>query len=705
MATRRGSVRFGARRGFGRSLGDMDEDLGICQQVRKLREGSLPYWRPLWAAREQERAFLDGDRYEESNNLYNKDRRRQQFRGQETSNVNRHKAAQATAAPRSLEALPVDQRSDPFDAEIAVGLLNWEIKHPQKGFANVEREVVQDAIDMRAGAAMLDFNPDRGSWGECYARWKDANLIMFEPGFSDPHHMECGWMQEARRMSVDDVKAMSKLKGKAKWRVPPDLRPDGEYFNKQQGATNPDGSARLDAFGSAELAGIPGVEADNEHVWVLLCWYKNDRTTYLRQQDEQEIPEGARYMACDNPDCEYRGQTQDELVTASDLEEGETLPETDPMPCPLCGGMVSRRDQNAPTDEVLAYPKGRRLVIQPLLQQTPDDEPFYDGSWPVPRARSFPLLWVTAYVRGGRPMGDSDTTRNWDAQVASDQLMTMAFDRVMRHQTYYMMPQTGLYDFRNQRFEFRDDQFNVIFQDSSDPAIPLPVVGTVEGSSLDVAWPAYWQAVQQVLLAHQGITDFGITPESSKAIPVGTIQGIERQGEIPVAEFIRRKNDALSAFLGVYWDYIRGTYPAARLARMQIGSEYIVAKLRGDELPNMDFLVAEAPEFSGLEKARAEAFQALIQIAQTEPDLVEAFAKFNRFPPSVVMEVQRIMSARAEKAAQAQAQGAPPMDDGSGLAGTDPAMENPFTALQSMRGQAAGPSPPGLEPESALAAA
>lgn len=664
--------------------------VGICQQIRTTREGALPYWRPLYEARIEERAFLDGDRYEGEDDLANRDRRKQQFRGQEITNVNRHKVAQATASPRSLEARPVGKDTDADDAEIAVSILEWELGHPQKGFDDTLEEVIQDAIDCRAGCAILDFDPDIGPWGETFWRWKDANLMMWEPGFADPHHLQCGWMQEVRRMRIADIERMGKLKGKAKWYGTDQITADGDMTQRRSGIANPDGSPRLD--GSDDLLGVPGRQTDRDHAWVLFCWYKNDPSTYKRESD-RKIPPEQRYMGCTDPECSYQSEPQGALLKAGKIT-GE-LPQSIPEPCPLCGqGTLERRDIRATEEDVLAYPRGRRLVILPLFQRLADDMPFYDGSWPIPDARSFPILWVTAYVKPGRPMGDSDTTRNWDAQQASDQLMTMAFDRIMRHQQYYVMPRTGVYDHAGNRFEFRDDQYNVMFADYSNANVPPPNVQVLEGSALDTAWPGYWNAVQNVLLAHQGIADLGLTPDTSKNIAVGTVERLNQMGEIPVAHFIRRMNRALAKAYGVHWDYIRWTYTSQRLARLQIDDEYVIDRVRGDNLANFDFVLLESPPFSGLEKERAEASQMLINAATTQPQWLDVIAEVNKLPPSIVRLVKRTMAKMAAEQTVAPPGGpaALPAPPGGKMPPAGPGQPPGPAAMPSMLEQIAGPA-------------
>lgn len=643
----------------------MHDNLGVCYEVRKRREGALPYWRPMWEARTEERAFLDGDRYE-VNESHNRDRRRQQFRGQETSNVNRNKTAQATAAPRSIEALAVDKLTDPDDAETAVSIMEWEQGHPQKGFEDVLEEVIQDAIDCRAGAALLDYDPDMGEYGETFWRWKNSNLLMWEEGFADPHHLKCGWMQEARLMHLDDILAMGKLKGKAKWYGTDKIVADSQMLNERQGPTNSDGSPRLDAWNNM---GVPGVPTDDQHAWVLFDWRKNDPGTIRRQKEERMIPDGERYIGCNNSECDYREQTQDEQIAAGELPEGATLPESSGL-CPMCGTMTERRDVHAQEQDVLAYPKGRRLVIMPLIQTLPDDEPFYDGAWPVPTARSFPILWITSYVRPGSPMGVSDTTLNWEAQIASDQLLTMAFDRIMRHQIYYKMPSVGINDVNGYRFEYRDDQYNVMFSDNSDPSRSEPQVQVIQGSALDNAWPAYWNAVQQTLMGPQGTNDMGLTPDSSKNIAASTVAQLDKIGNIPIAHFIRRKNRALGKATGVHWDYLRATYGPDRLARLRLGDEDLVVELKGDELANFDFRFSEAPDFSGLDKTRSDAFKDLFAMVQQNPDpeWLDLYAEINHFPPSIVRKVKRKLLRDQQKmeAEQMQQPQGPPQDQGQG---------------------------------------
>jgi len=629
-----------------------DDGLSACARDRKRREGALPYWRPLWESRTEERGFLDGDRYENWNELHNKDRRRQQFRGPEIAENNDWLVAQATAVPRNIEALPVDAITDPDDGEIAVSILEWELNNPLKGFDEVDEEVTQDAVDCRSGCAMLHWDPDLGPYGELYWAWKDSNLVMFEPGFTDPHHPKCGWLEVDVRMLISDVEKMGRLKGKARWYVPEDLKADA-YAQGHPGESNGSTWNRgIDEIGARQLLGVPGEPTDDEHMWVSFCFYKNDASTYRREKASREIPEGERYLACDETDCPYRSDTQDELIRDEKMQPGETLPD-ELEPCPLCGGHISRRDIYSDEEEVLYYAKGRRLLIRPLLQMLPEDEPFYDGDWPVPKARSFPVYWLTRRLRPGRPMADSDTTRHWDPQLASDQLLTMAFDRIMRHQNYYGIPGTGITAVgTGERFEFRDDQYNVYVYDPADASHPEPEIKITQGAALDSAWPGYWQSVQQVLLGHRAKVDFGLTPERSKNIAAETIQTIERQGNIPLEHFLRRKFRALGKAFGVMWDYMRHVYTPARLARLQIGGESIVSKLRGDELPNYDFQISVNPPFSGIDKARSEAFTGLLRIAREAPEYLEVFAKINNYPPSIVREFQRVTRQQRQAAEQ-----------------------------------------------------
>src|SRR6185436_12944820 len=123
---------------------------------------------------------------------------------------------------------------------------------------------------------------------------------------------------------------------------------------------------------------------------------------------------------------------------------GKDLPESVPQGCPTCGGDLVRIDALDVTTTSLEFARGRRLVVIPPYSYALNDETLYDGGWPIQRARSFPGLFITAYIKPGRPVGPSDTTLMWDQQIASDTLRTTALQRVLEHRNYWVLPRNGV---------------------------------------------------------------------------------------------------------------------------------------------------------------------------------------------------------------------------------------------------------------------
>jgi len=608
----------------------------ILDWCRDEYERAKRYWEPIHEAILAERSFIDGQHYSDDSEPHENRPEYLRFVGQETSNVTRHKAAQLTDTPRSLEARSIDRISDPNDAEVAVQLLEWELGHPQKGFDDCADLMANAAIAARVGVIWLDFDPDLGRFGEITFRPGDAAKVMWEPGFHDPHHLHCSWLREERTVSLKALKGWG-----VKQSVLDELKPE-------QGVAANRGSAS-NAQDKHEGQSTTGEDQPLDSIRVAFWWKKNDPTVKTVARQSKSLAPADRFMVCGSPDapgCSWMSDKQG---------DGPALPEATMDGCPECGGPTMRVDERLPEDEVLAYPKGKRLVIECLSQSL--EEPLYDGDWPTIRlnpkrdVRGFPLYVFTAYLPTDptKPVGDSDTYRNWSAQVASDYLMTKGFQAASQYQRYYLMPETGINDANGMRFEFRDDQFNVMFRNPNDAAAFRPgenQVQAIDGSSFDPNLPAYWSMVQNVLLAKQGLADFGFKDSADlKSVTATTAMQATKQADIPMDHLKRRWHRALARGHGVLWDYICATYTNARLARLRLGDDdEQVYEIKGDELPNFDFVISDVPTFSGLEKAKTEALDALTGRQPgmpVPPEWLDLYAEVNELPPSIVRRVKK----------------------------------------------------------------
>jgi hypothetical protein len=78
-----------------------------------------------------------------------------------------------------------------------------------------------------------------------------------------------------------------------------------------------------------------------------------------------------------------------------------------------------------------------------------------------------------------------------------------------------------------------------------------------------------------------------------------------------------------------------------------------VARLWGDELPNFDYVIEDTPDFTGLEQARSEAFNGLMQAYQQaiasglDPlGVVEVYAEVNNLPRSIQRKMEKLLAVR-----------------------------------------------------------
>jgi hypothetical protein len=631
------------------------EALGAAAKVRKLYQDHLAFWQPRREAMTECEEFLLGDRYVDDHGAYSRDRRLVQIRGQEVQDTIRHVAAKATEKPRSVEARPRDELEDPQHAEYAAALVEFELGNPWKSFDDYYEAAILSARSMRLGIVWMDWVPDCAPFGEIIYSYGDPRRYMWDPAYESPHHPLCGWLIREKRLEVE----VARETYGAKW-----LEPDRDAISK---SGQPKPGVPLLSQGSDRMSAGSTLYKDNKCT-ILECWYKNDRTVKGPESGDYspiDDPED-RYMVCASG-CGYRSETQGQLRDAGKVDV--ELPEMIPQGCPTCGGELERIDAEQEEKYSLAYAKGKRLVVIAGFSAAPEDRPLYDGSWPIPKARSFPGLFLTAYQKPGEPTGPCDVDLMWDQQIASDNLRTMAVQRTFEHRNYWVLPKVGLTDYRGQRFKFREDQFNVMYRDDSLGMGNLTPT-LINGTGLDPQWPIAFNAVQAALTQYRGVTDLGLSPENTKNIAASTVAQLNQLGEIPTAHFNRRKNRELGKFYGVAWDYIRATYTRQRLARLNLDGMDVLANLEGDELPNFDFVLSDTPEFTGLEKGRSEAFQALLQVAMnplTQP-FIDLFAEINNLPPSVVRKLKKTLELQQQAAAAAL----PVMDGGGSSPGVSP---------------------------------
>jgi hypothetical protein len=222
------------------------------------------------------------------------------------------------------------------------------------------------------------------------------------------------------------------------------------------------------------------------------------------------------------------------------------------------------------------------------------------------------------------------------------------------------MPHVGFYNVRGDRFEFRDDDENLILQDmrkTRDFGLGNTPIQHIGGTGLDSAWGEVYAQAQSALRAFVPKADLEPNAQASRDIPVGTAQQMVTQSEVSTEDFKRRNNDERSIWYGIMGDAIQATYTPERIARIGIdGTDHLV-QLWGSSMPRLDYVVSESPPFTGLDEQRQKAWDSALQVVQTlGPEALESWAQFHNVPRSVVRNLQKMIQAKQQEAEQAQAQ-------------------------------------------------
>jgi hypothetical protein len=575
----------------------------------------LAYWQRTHEGITEDLLFWGGQHYLDEEDLRERDRRRLKIVGQETFNVTRHKSAQVGGAPTNVDGVIKEKGVDPIMGEVGTALVNSEVSDPEKLFDDYCDILLTGCISAGMWLMGIDYEP---TLEEIVFRPLDPRNCVWEAGFHNPHDVMCGRFTEERRLPVSLIKEMGSKNVEAdiRWKHTDEILPDADNRPSAKGADQQ----------------FPSGTGDDGKATIRFTWRKHDTTRDITEKSFAPLPPEEWRMTC--AECGWRGE----------IGLGQDLPETDV--CPDCGAATQRTEGEAEMEVRQRYKRGRRLII--WAPNSGLDEPLYDGPWPC-YLRSFPIGFLSNYLHPAKPIGPSDTSLNWTAQLGSDLLMTMAFQRVSEFRNYYLMPAVGVEDWKGDRFEFRDDQFNVLYyKDEMNPSN----VQVLNGSSLDPAWNMYWQATQTVLKSVQGISDLGLGPSQSKDIAASTVSQLNQMGEIPVEHLKRRWHREKARIFGIVYDFCRAFYTNEDLASLQIeGLDDVVVNLSGSDLPDMDFVLTDAGPMGAIEKTRAEGTMLLVTAAQQAPEWIDFIAQANRIPPSVLRKVKKKM---AEMQAQQQ---------------------------------------------------
>lgn len=538
-----------------------------------------------------------------------KDRSRIQFKGRELIGKIRHKSAQITK-DFYFDVRPMNLAADEAEADDARRIIEWETQHPQKFYRTTEEKVVISALAGSLGIMACDFDPFCRPSGELTYRIVDPRRFGWTPGWSNPHEINCPWVQEERYLRVADIKAMARQG----WKNTADVVPDN---------------------GSAALEDKSPKGLHEKFATVLYTWYRNDATVKDQKIDASTpipLDPANRYLAC--PACAHTERVAD----------GSTLPELN-GPCPQCAdqnqiNLMQRVDHEFPTQQVLAYPNMRLVICAPFSTAL-----LYDGK--APKLRSVPYMFYPCYEHPFDPIGRSDTDYDWSAQLISDATFRMGYEQMSSSKRYWGVLQGN--EIRSaatgEPWAFADRDGYVF----TAPDLPTLTAGVKEfqGNGLPPAWPAWAAMIQNVLTRDLGTTDIDFGASQSKRIPVGTIEEMVKQAEVPVAKHIEKLQAARSIFLSVVLDYAITTGADERvIGYMSEDGTYALKSLRYSDVPAAHVIATGSPQAKKMALDEVQAMQAVLSAPKWQREFLA--------------EEMGVSKMRLQKLEQAEAKAGPP---------------------------------------------
>lgn len=595
-------------------------------------------------------------------NANERDRRRAKPRGRQTSSKHRHKLAQVMKAALYISADPVDDAGDADSAERVRWFMEYEVRDPSKRFKRVLRRAVSLAMATDAGAIGLKVYHDMGPNPVIRPYLIDPRSVLWTPGWQDPDDDTCPWVITEEWLSPSECERMSdKRLGKWAWKQTKDLQGSTSAGNTNMG-TNDSRSRSLGEMATGNAG--PGYDSSKDGVRVLFCWYRHDHSTAYRDTDEfRDLQPNQRYLAC--PTCGLTDYSMD----------GDMLPEMG-GPCPECqslGAMsaLQRVDRERVTEEVRAYREGKRLVIV-----APDEQrTFFDGPWPETVGgrpiRNIPLAFIKCYDIPLDPWGSSDTEWDYTYQVIANALERRLYEFLSQTGGIIITSWDGLWSADGQKpFTFSDRPVSL----ARTKNMGVPQVQFFEPrGAVGEALP-YMNFLNGQFRADMGISDLGLTPQSSKDIPVRTTQMLLQTGEISADDMAEQVREALSPLIGTWYDLKRGIMTERQLVRLR-GPDGVPAwqAMRGEEMPDSDVVVGSGPVWDEFDAERGQQFQQLFQVPpalagmpQTWPAYWSLLGEVANIPQEMIAKATRILMPPAQGAPAPGGIPAPPMMGGQG---------------------------------------
>lgn len=558
---------------------------------------------------------LDMEHYRRNYSLGNNIQRIQP-KGQQLYNLIRHKASLLSTPPIFIEARPVQPVEDADLAIIAKRVIEQRLEDPKRRYKIVRHRMVLSALAGGRGTVAIEY--DREAGGTVF-RNTDPRMLMHTPGFLDLHDPRTPDVVEVVPMRLSAVRA----KRASGWKVPADLHADNWKPDHPSGQAQESHRVDLgDESGANPSADVGDGTDDDGIVTILKCYARKDP---FRQSRTAAVP---------------RDLPQEQWYWTDDAGQRIPMLEAPNPPFPGARLVTTAEDER----QLELYPGGYLCIVAPFYQ---GKKPLWEGTW-LPEAvntdvrlRSFPYMDMAGYLHPLRRAGKCDTELNHSMQVIDNASFRAAWEQMRMAQLIGVIYGKLYKSDLKSAFELTDQPIQLAY---AQDRMQADAINWVQAPGMNAALPQFRSMLDRQW-SYIGSGDISMPADRSRDVAVGTIEALQRSGDLPVQMHrdIMQAEEAIA--FGVVLDYERAYRSDAELVQwISDQGELQSANVRGADLVDVNVMLTASPDSTRLD---ADKIQALAQYAgqmQTMPQLMADLAPYAGLPPEAVRSIRRTVA-------------------------------------------------------------
>lgn len=534
--------------------------------------------------------------------------------------------------------LPTRYGVDSALASAAESLIKKHITDPAVRLDEIREMTAMGALAARQWAYRWEYDPPSK---KILASPLDGRSIGWSDGFHTPHDPRCPEFWYELRLPVDQLQDM---RG---WRNTSRLNGDDGQPGEVKSSL-PSGAVDLSRTSDPAMRASQVFRRST-----IVFLYERNRKVETRKEKPgtaRELTPGDQYFACMNQDgegCGYKSQTADELVDEGQIGSVDEMPQDAPdgspaMPngCPDCNNDL-HLVTNTVTDIVTAH-KNRLTIFAPY--DGGGGVILWQGPWPHGTS-TLPVVIYTNQLHPTKPMGQSETSLNWTYQVGHNLVMRIGLEHMLLAKPYMQIPE-GCVDYMGQPWQFGEAQGLGIY---TRPTVAPGSVSVLQAPGLPPAWATLERSYDAELRQDMGTTDFALSPDQTRNVPVGTQVIQQQEGEVPIVAKTERWQFEDGVGLNHVYELMRAVLTDEDVVELlgEDGLRY-AAMLRAADLPPAQVTITTDPNTLQI---RNEDVDALLKLASAPPPARKFLGRKLNVDPKMIAELEADEKAFAESQA------------------------------------------------------